>query len=76
MPIKIRDDLPAAEILNSENIFIMSENVAFHQDIRPLKIAILNLMPVKITTEVQLLRLIGNTALQIEIELLHLKTHV
>ncbi|MFL0197455.1 homoserine O-succinyltransferase [Clostridium sp. WILCCON 0269] len=76
MPIKIKDDLPAAEILNSENIFIMPENVAFHQDIRPLKIAILNLMPAKTTTEVQLMRLIGNTALQIEIELLHLKTHV
>ncbi|APM39025.1 homoserine O-acetyltransferase MetA [Clostridium kluyveri] len=76
MPIKIKDDLPAVEILNSENIFIMPENVAFHQDIRPLKIAILNLMPIKITTEVQLLRLIGNTALQIEVELLHLKTHV
>ncbi|HBC95445.1 MAG TPA: homoserine O-succinyltransferase [Clostridium sp.] len=76
MPIKIRDDLPAAEILNRENIFVMPENEAFHQDIRPLKIAILNLMPIKITTEVQLLRLIGNTALQIEIELLHPKTHI
>ncbi|MCI1944198.1 homoserine O-acetyltransferase MetA [Clostridium luticellarii] len=76
MPIKIRDNLPAAEILNRENIFVMPENEAFHQDIRPLKIAILNLMPVKITTEVQLLRLIGNTALQIEVELLHPKTHI
>ncbi|CAB1244966.1 homoserine O-succinyltransferase [Clostridium sp. MT-14] len=76
MPIKIRDDLPAAEILNNENIFVMPENIAFHQDIRPLKIAILNLMPIKITTEVQLLRLIGNTALQIEVELLHPKTHI
>ncbi|MEY8001329.1 homoserine O-succinyltransferase [Clostridium sp. Mt-5] len=76
MPIKIKDDLPAAEILNNENIFVMPENVAFHQDIRPLKIAILNLMPIKITTEVQLLRLIGNTALQIEVELLHPKTHI
>ncbi|MBC2582558.1 homoserine O-succinyltransferase [Clostridium sp. DJ247] len=75
MPIKIRDDLPAAEILSSENIFIMPENRAFHQDIRPLKIAILNLMPTKITTEVQLLRLIGNTALQVDVELLHPKTH-
>jgi homoserine O-succinyltransferase len=76
MPIKIRDDLPAFEILNNENIFIMPENRAFHQDIRPLKIAILNLMPTKITTEVQLLRLIGNTSLQVEIELLHPKTHM
>lgn len=76
MPIKVRDDLPAIEILNNENIFVMPEGRAFHQDIRPLKIAILNLMPTKITTEVQLLRLIGNTALQIEVELLHPKTHI
>ncbi|MDF2504657.1 MULTISPECIES: homoserine O-succinyltransferase [Clostridium] len=76
MPIKIRDDLPAAEILNNENIFIMPENRASHQDIRSLKIAILNLMPNKIDTEVQLLRLISNTSLQIDIELLHPKTHV
>ncbi|MBV4418230.1 homoserine O-succinyltransferase [Clostridium tyrobutyricum] len=76
MPIKVKDDLPAADILNKENIFIMHENTAFHQDIRPLKIAILNLMPLKITTEVQLLRLISNNALQIEVELLHPKTHV
>ncbi|MCM8711623.1 homoserine O-succinyltransferase [Clostridium sp. SYSU_GA19001] len=76
MPIKIQDDLPAAEILTNENIFVMSEDRAFHQDIRPLKVAILNLMPTKIATEVQLLRLIGNTPLQIEIELLHPKTHM
>jgi homoserine O-succinyltransferase len=76
MPIKIQDDLPAAEILINENIFVMPENRAFHQDIRPLKVAILNLMPTKATTEVQLLRLIGNTPLQIEIELLHTKTHM
>lgn len=76
MPIKIQDDLPAAEILTNENIFVMPENRAFHQDIRPLKVAILNLMPTKIVTEVQLLRLIGNTPLQIEIELLHPKTHM
>lgn len=76
MPIKIQDDLPAAEILINENIFVMPENRAFHQDIRPLKVAILNLMPTKATTEVQLLRLIGNTPLQIEIELLHTKTHL
>lgn len=76
MPIKLNDDLPAFEILDNENIFVMPEHRAFHQDIRPLKIAILNLMPTKITTEVQLLRLIGNTSLQIEIELLHPKTHL
>lgn len=76
MPIKIQDDLPAAEILINENIFIMPENRAFHQDIRPLKVAILNLMPTKAITEAQLLRLIGNTPLQVEIELLHTKTHV
>ncbi len=76
IPIKIKDDLPAAEILYNENIFVMPESKAFHQDIRPLKIAILNLMPTKITTEVQLLRLIANTSLQIEVELLHPKSHI
>lgn len=75
MPIKIQDNLPAVEVLNSENIFVMTENRAFHQDIRPLRIAILNLMPTKITTETQLLRLIGNTPLQVEVELLNPKTH-
>lgn len=75
MPIKIPDNLPAAEILSKENIFIMSEDRAAHQDIRPLKIAILNLMPTKIVTETQILRLLGNSPLQVEIELLHPKTH-
>lgn len=75
MPIKIPDNLPAAEILNSENIFVMSEKRAFHQDIRPLRIAIMNLMPIKVTTETQLLRLLGNSPLQVEIVLLHPKTH-
>lgn len=75
MPIKIPDNLPAVEILNNENIFVMPENRAFHQDIRPLRIAILNLMPTKITTETQLLRLIGNTSLQVEVELLNPKSH-
>jgi homoserine O-succinyltransferase/O-acetyltransferase len=65
MPIKIPRDLPATEILNSENIFVMDENRAFHQDIRPLKIAILNLMPTKIVTETQILRLLSNTPLQL-----------
>ena len=75
MPIKIPDNLPAAEILNSENIFVMPEDRAFHQDIRPLKIAILNLMPTKIVTETQLLRLLGNSPLQVDIVLLHPKTY-
>ena len=75
MPIKIPDNLPASEILNNENIFVMDEARAFHQDIRPLRIAIFNLMPTKIVTETQLLRLLGNSPLQLEIVLLHPKTH-
>lgn len=75
MPIKIPDHLPAKEILNNENIFVMDESRAYHQDIRPLRIVILNLMPTKETTETQLLRLLGNTPLQVEITLLHPKTH-
>ena len=61
MPIKIPDALPAKEVLAGENIFVMDESHAFHQDIRPLRIAILNLMPTKETTETQLARLIGNS---------------
>ncbi|RXZ84215.1 homoserine O-succinyltransferase [Paenibacillaceae bacterium] len=76
MPIKVPDNLPAKEILNNENIFVMDESLAYKQDIRPLRIAILNLMPTKETTETQLLRLIGNTPLQVEVVLLHPKTHV
>lgn len=76
MPIKISDDLPAVDILHSENIFVMPENRAFHQDIRPLKIAILNLMPIKVSTETQILRLIGNSPLQVDVVLLHPKSHV
>jgi homoserine O-succinyltransferase/O-acetyltransferase len=75
MPVKIPDTLPARAILESENIFVMGEDRAFHQDIRPLRVAILNLMPTKIATETQLLRLIGNTALQVEISLLHMDSH-
>ncbi|MCU6709859.1 homoserine O-succinyltransferase [Paenibacillus sp. J5C_2022] len=75
MPIKVPDHLPAKEILTNENIFVMDESVAYHQDIRPLRIAILNLMPTKETTETQLLRLIGNTPLQVEVVLLHPATH-
>ena len=75
MPIKIPNQLPAKEILESENIFVMDENRALQQDIRPIRIAILNLMPTKITTETQLLRLIGNTALQVEPVLIRMSTH-
>ncbi|MBJ6362215.1 homoserine O-succinyltransferase [Paenibacillus sp. GCM10012307] len=76
MPIKIPDGLPAKEVLNNENIFVMDESVAYQQDIRPLQIAILNLMPTKETTETQLLRLISNTPLQVEVTFIHPKTHV
>lgn len=75
MPIKIPDALPAKEKLTNENIFVMSEQRAVQQDIRPLKIAILNLMPTKIATETQLLRLIGNTPIQVEVELLNPRTY-
>ena len=69
MPIKIPNALPATETLESENIFVITETRAITQDIRPLKILILNLMPTKITTETQLARLLGNTPLQVEMEL-------
>lgn len=75
MPIKIPDQLPAKEILHNENIFVMDETRAYHQDIRPLRIAILNLMPTKEVTETQILRLLSNTPLQVEVVLLHPKTH-
>lgn len=72
MPVKIPDSLPAAAILGSENIFVMSEARAQRQDIRPLKLLILNLMPNKIETETQLLRLLGNTPLQVDVDLLRI----
>src|SRR5512145_3381620 len=75
MPVRIPDTLPAMGILESENIFVMGDSRAQHQDIRPLRLAILNLMPTKIVTETQLLRLLGNTPIQVEIELLHMATH-
>ena len=75
MPIQIPNDLPAAEVLQSENIFVMPENRAATQDIRPLEIVLLNLMPTKITTETQLSRLLGNTPLQVKLELMHMSTH-
>src|SRR5690625_1253858 len=76
MPIKIPDHLPAKEILSAENIFVMDESRAYSQDIRPLKIVILNLMPIKETTETQLLRMLGNSPLQVEVTFLFLNTHV
>lgn len=75
MPIKISNDLPARAILESEHIFVMTETRALHQDIRPLQILILNLMPNKIETETQLLRCLSNTPIQIEITLMQTSTH-
>lgn len=75
MPIKIQSDLPARQTLEKENIFVMTENRAASQDIRPLKIAIVNLMPTKEVTETQLLRLLGNTPLQIDISLIRMEGH-
>lgn len=75
MPIKIPNELPAVKILTNENIFVMTEHRAITQDIRPLKILLLNLMPTKIDTETQISRLLGNTPLQIELELIHIKSH-
>ncbi|MDL2273233.1 homoserine O-succinyltransferase [Oscillospiraceae bacterium OttesenSCG-928-G22] len=76
MPIKIASDLPARKVLEQENIFVMTETRALHQDIRPLKLVILNLMPVKITTETQILRCLSNSPLQIEVDLLQASSHV
>ena len=76
MPIQIPNDLPAVETLQQENIFVMSEDRAVKQDIRPLEIVLLNLMPTKITTETQFSRLLGNTPLQVHLELMHTTTHV
>lgn len=75
MPIKIPNKLPATEILNNENIFVITETRALTQDIRPLKILLLNLMPTKIETETQLARLVGNTPLQVELEFLQTATY-
>ena len=76
MPIKIPNDLPATATLQSENIFVMTETRAVTQDIRPLEILILNLMPTKIDTETQFARLLGNTPLQVHLEFLHTKSHI
>lgn len=76
MPIRIQNDLPARSILENENIFVMDENRALSQDIRPLEVLILNLMPIKQDTELQLLRALSNTPLQINITFLQLESHV
>ena len=75
MPIKVPNNLPAVKTLTRENIFVMTDTRAMTQDIRPLKILILNLMPTKIETETQLTRLLGNTPLQVELELLQTASH-
>ncbi len=75
MPIKIPNELPAVKTLEAENIFVMTERRALMQDIRPLRILLLNLMPTKIDTETQFSRLLGNTPLQVELTLLHTRTH-
>ncbi len=76
MPIKVQNALPAKEILEYENIFVMDENRAIHQDIRPLQVCILNLMPIKQDTELQLLRALSNTPLQVDVTFLMVKSHV
>ena len=75
MPIKIPDKLPATKVLEKENVFVMTEKRALKQDVRPLKILILNIMPTKIVTETQLMRVLSNTPLQAEIDLLRMSTH-
>src|SRR5574344_963919 len=75
MPIKVQKDLPAIKVLEKENIFVMPDDRAATQDIRPLKIVILNLMPTKVETETQLLRMLGNSPLQVDVELLQMVSH-
>ena len=75
MPVKVQADLPVKEILESENIFVMDETRAVHQDVRPLKIMILNLMPLKEDTELQLLRSLSNTSLQVDVTFLMVASH-
>lgn len=76
MPIKIPNDLPAFQTLENENIFVIPDDRAAHQDIRALKIAIVNLMPDKIATETQLLRLLSNTPLHVDIDLIQMSSHM
>ena len=75
MPLRLPDRLPAIELLKKENIFVMNHSRAARQDIRPLRIVILNLMPLKITTETDLVRLLSNTPLQLEISFMRLRSH-
>ena len=75
MPIKIQSDLPVKEILEKENIFVMDEKRAVHQDIRPIQILILNLMPLKEETELQLLRSLSNTPLQVDVSFMMVSSH-
>ena len=75
MPLNLPDKLPAIELLKQENIFVIDNSRATHQDIRPLRIVLLNLMPLKITTETDLIRLLSNTPLQVEISLMKVKSH-
>ena len=75
MPIKVKQNLPARDILENENIFVMTDTRAMTQDIRPLKVLVLNLMPTKIVTETQILRKLSNTPLQIEVEFLQTVTY-
>ncbi|MHB1484764.1 MAG: homoserine O-acetyltransferase MetA [Saccharofermentanales bacterium] len=75
MPIRISDSLPAFETLEKEHVFVMRDTIAYKQDIRPLKILILNLMPTKVATETQLLRLLGNTPLQVEVDFIYTSTY-
>jgi homoserine O-succinyltransferase len=76
MPIKVQSDLPAKGILETENIFVMDENRAMHQDIRPIEIGILNLMPVKQDTEIQLMRALSNTPLQVDVTFINVSSHI
>ena len=76
MPIKIPNHLPATNVLEGENIFVMNAARAYSQDIRPLQILILNLMPIKDVTETQLLRLLGNTALQVEVDFIYTESYI
>ena len=75
MPIRVQNDLPVKEILESENIFVMDEHRATHQDIRPIKIGLLNLMPLKEETELQILRSLSNTPLQVDVTFVAVASH-
>ena len=75
MPIRVQNNLPAKEQLERENIFVMDEHRAIHQDIRPIKIGVLNLMPIKEDTELQILRSMSNTPLQVDVSFVNVSTH-